>query len=88
MKIIINKILFYSSFTLPLVRYMLSCFVAEMEMADYPFRYESFPFVPPERASGMLNRMPGGRFRRSRGIHEECCVNACTISELSSYCGP
>ncbi|RLU26771.1 hypothetical protein DMN91_000568 [Ooceraea biroi] len=59
----------------------------EMELADYPFPYESFPFVPPERANGMLDRT-SARFRRSRGIHEECCVNACTISELSSYCGP
>ncbi|GAB1865445.1 LIRP protein [Camponotus japonicus] len=60
----------------------------EMEMADYPFAYDSPPFLSRARARGMLNGpFAGRRYRReSRGIHEECCLNACTISELSSYC--
>ncbi|XP_029669125.1 LIRP isoform X2 [Formica exsecta] len=62
----------------------------EMEMADYPLAYEFPPFLPRARARGMLDGpFAGRRYRReSRGIHEECCLNACTISELSSYCGP
>ncbi|XP_050452134.1 LIRP isoform X2 [Cataglyphis hispanica] len=61
----------------------------EMEMADYPLAYEFPPFLPRARARGMLDGpFAGRRYRRqSRGIHEECCLNACTISELSSYCG-
>lgn len=60
----------------------------EMEMADNPF-YESPPFLPRARARGMLDgSFADRRYRRqSRGIHEECCVNACTMNELSSYCG-
>ncbi|XP_072743378.1 insulin-like peptide 2 isoform X3 [Anoplolepis gracilipes] len=61
----------------------------EMEMADYP-GYEFHPFMSRERARGMLDGPFGRRSNRnrreSRGIHEECCINACTISELSSYC--
>ncbi|KAL6257039.1 hypothetical protein P5V15_011974 [Pogonomyrmex californicus] len=62
----------------------------EMEIADYPFAYEFPPFLSRARARGMLNgRFAGRRYRRqSRGIHEECCAKACTITELSSYCGP
>lgn len=62
----------------------------EMEMADYPpFAYDFPLFVPRVRARGMLDGpFAGRRYRReSRGIHEECCLNACTIHELSSYCG-
>ncbi|KAG5317123.1 LIRP protein, partial [Pseudoatta argentina] len=61
----------------------------EMEMADYPIAYEFPPFLPRARARGMLDgRFAGRRYRRQgRGIHEECCINPCTISELTSYCG-
>nr|XP_012218778.1 PREDICTED: LIRP isoform X4 [Linepithema humile]XP_012218779.1 PREDICTED: LIRP isoform X4 [Linepithema humile] len=59
--------------------------VQEMQMADYPV-YS--PFMSPTKAQGILDgRFAGRRRRESRGIHEECCLNACTISELSSYCG-
>ncbi|XP_029163217.1 LIRP isoform X3 [Nylanderia fulva] len=60
----------------------------EMEMADYP--YEPPPFLPRARARGMLDRVFGGnkRYRRqTRGIHEECCLNACSMNELATYCG-
>ncbi|XP_011166756.2 LOW QUALITY PROTEIN: LIRP [Solenopsis invicta] len=66
----------------------------EMEMADYPLAYDISPYLPPflsrARARGMLDgRFAGRRYRReSRGIHEECCINGCTINELTSYCGP
>lgn len=69
-------------------------FVSEMEMADYPLAYDISPYLPPflsrARARGMLDgRFAGRRYRReSRGIHEECCINGCTINELTSYCGP
>ncbi|KYN31983.1 hypothetical protein ALC56_13736 [Trachymyrmex septentrionalis] len=61
----------------------------EMEMADYPIAYEFPPFLPRARARGMLDgRFAGRRYRRQgRGIHEECCINPCTINELTSYCG-
>ncbi|CAL1683663.1 unnamed protein product [Lasius platythorax] len=63
----------------------------EMEVADYPsYGYSSYlPFLTSAKARGMLDgSLAGRRFRRqSRGIHEECCINACTINELSSYCG-
>ncbi|XP_012529677.2 LOW QUALITY PROTEIN: LIRP [Monomorium pharaonis] len=62
----------------------------EMEMADYPLAYDFPPFLSPARARGMLDgRFAGRRYRREpRGIHEECCINGCTINELTSYCGP
>lgn len=62
----------------------------EMEMADYPVAYELAPFMTRMRAHAMLDgRLASRRYRRqSRGIHEECCINPCTISELSTYCGP
>jgi hypothetical protein len=63
--------------------------VAETEMEDYPFAYEddSYPFRSRASANAMLGRFGGGRFRRnSRGVHDECCVKPCSISELLSYC--
>lgn len=61
----------------------------EMEMADFPLNYDPL-FLSRARARGMLDGpFAGRRYRRqSRGIHEECCINACTMAELSSYCGP
>ncbi|KAL0116721.1 hypothetical protein PUN28_009970 [Cardiocondyla obscurior] len=64
----------------------------EMEMADYPVAYDYpvSPFLSRTRARAMLDSPPAGRRyrRQSRGIHEECCINGCTINELSTYCGP
>ncbi|XP_011863843.1 PREDICTED: LIRP-like [Vollenhovia emeryi] len=64
----------------------------EMEMADYPLTYEFSPPYTPFLSRTMARAILDGRLgsrryrRQSRGIHEECCLNACTISELSTYC--
>ncbi|KAK2580605.1 hypothetical protein KPH14_007723 [Odynerus spinipes] len=61
----------------------------EMEMDDYPFGYdESYPFRSAVTANAMMGRFAGRRFRReSRGVYDECCAKACSIQELTSYCG-
>ncbi|XP_012265008.1 LIRP [Athalia rosae] len=61
----------------------------EMEMDDYPYGYDdSYPFRTRASANAMMGRFGGGRFRRqSRGVHDECCVKPCSVSELTSYCG-
>ncbi|XP_011300351.1 LIRP isoform X2 [Fopius arisanus] len=59
----------------------------EMEMDDYPYAYD-YPFRTRASANAMMGRFGGVRFRRqSRGVHDECCVKPCSMSELMSYCG-
>ncbi|XP_074100144.1 insulin-like peptide 2 isoform X1 [Cotesia typhae] len=59
----------------------------EMEMDDYPYAYD-YPLRSRASANAMMGRFGGARFRRqSRGVHDECCVKPCSISELMSYCG-
>ena len=60
-----------------------------MDLDDYAYNYDDgFPFRSRENAHAMMGRLGyNERFRRdSRGIHDECCVKACTIDELISYC--
>ncbi|XP_063989420.1 uncharacterized protein LOC135168808 [Diachasmimorpha longicaudata] len=58
-----------------------------IEMDDYPYMYD-FPFRTRATANTMMGQVSGKRFRRqSRGVHDECCVKSCSISELTSYCG-
>lgn len=62
--------------------------VSGMEIDDYPFNYDdSYPFRSRAVANAMMGRFGGGRFRRdSRGVHDECCVKPCSLSEMLSYC--
>ncbi|XP_015588287.1 LIRP [Cephus cinctus] len=61
----------------------------EMEMDDYPYNYdEAYPLRSRASTNAMMGRFAGVRFRRqSRGVHDECCVKSCSVSELTSYCG-
>ncbi|KAG7210233.1 hypothetical protein KM043_011782 [Ampulex compressa] len=61
----------------------------EMEMNDYPLRIdELYLLKSPSSAKEMMFPRARERFRRqSRGIYEECCVKACALEELKTYCG-
>ncbi|XP_014486682.1 PREDICTED: LIRP-like [Dinoponera quadriceps] len=60
-----------------------------LEMSDYPINYERPSlFMTGMGATQFINRYHGSRVRRQRGIYEECCLNGCTVQELTTYCGP
>ncbi|EFN78996.1 LIRP [Harpegnathos saltator] len=62
---------------------------SELEVSEYPLNYERPSlFISGMGATQFINRYRGSRVRRARGIYEECCLNACTYNELSTYCGP
>lgn len=84
--------LFILSFDIVYIDTSLDRFVlliTEMEIDDYNYGYDdSYPFRSRASANAMMGRFGGGRFRRqSRGVHDECCVKPCSVSELRSYCG-
>lgn len=48
---------------------------------DVPEEQYEYPFLPKRNAFMMLPNE-----RSKRGIVQECCVKACTLAELQSYC--
>ncbi|XP_037940210.1 probable insulin-like peptide 1 [Teleopsis dalmanni] len=51
---------------------------------DLPYPYASSPFLSKVHG-GNANLMSKSR-RRRHGVYYECCLKACTYSELTSYC--
>lgn len=46
---------------------------------------ESWPFVSGNKALQVLSNQHSFH-RYTRGVHDECCLKACSFSELTLYC--